>query len=380
MRHRSNFGNPSFSACLVGIMETDSIHQVRSSSAVETASRRRATPDRLEADRKFLPKNDMLTTITHKAMATEFAVILSQADGHLVEPAFEALELLDRIEADLTVYREDSEISQINAAASVQPIPISESTYRLLRRSIAWSERTSGAFDVTAGPLVRVWGFTERRGRKPTAAEIQEAVAVVGYRHVRLHDQDRSVGFDLPGMEINLGAIGKGHALDELTRGLVDRGLRNFLIHGGGSSVIARGDQIAGSGEGWSVGLSHPTKPKKRLAGIRLRNEALSTSGSGKQFFHFRGRRYGHVIDPRTGHPAGELLSLTTVASNATDAEACSTAFFVCGIDAIRSAVDDDESLPRMIGVRSAKRQDGVHVLPFAEFDWVDPPAETNEG
>ena len=124
------------------------------------------------------------------------------------------------------------------------------------------------------------------------------------------------------------------------------------------------------------MGISHPTKPKVRLAGIRLRDQALSTSGSGKQFFHHRGRRYGHVIDPRSGYPAGELLALTSVASNATDAEACSTAFFVCGIEAIEQAATAQNDLPRMIGVRAQSRQDSVQVLPFAEFDWVDKPAE----
>ncbi|QEF97117.1 Thiamine biosynthesis lipoprotein ApbE precursor [Stieleria maiorica] len=328
----------------------------------------------------------MLTTISHHAMAAEFSVILAKSDAHLVEPALEALELLDGIEADLTVYQDDSEISRINAAASDHPVPVSEHTYRLLRRSMDWSEKTAGAFDVTAGPLVRVWGFTQRRGRKPTTAEVRDAAAKVGYRHVILDDDRRSVAFELPGMEINLGAIGKGFALDELADTLTARGLSNFLIHGGGSSVIARGDQIAdgsqdsgsqdSGSQGWAVGISHPTKPKLRLAGIRLHNEALSTSGSGKQFFHHRGRRYGHVIDPRSGFPAGDLLSLTAIASNATDAEACSTAFFVCGIDAIRAAVATDETLPRMIGVRAKIRQDSVEVLPFADFEWVDPPLD----
>ncbi|WP_182867589.1 FAD:protein FMN transferase [Rhodopirellula sp. JC639] len=323
----------------------------------------------------------MLTTISHNAMAAEFSVILAKSDAHLVEPALEALELLDQIEADLTVYQDESEISRVNAAASDHPVSVSENTYRLLRRSIDWSETTAGAFDVTAGPLVRVWGFTQRRGRKPTTAEVRAAAAKVGYRHVKLDDEHRSVAFELPGMEINLGAIGKGFALDQLAETLTARGLNNFLIHGGGSSVIARGDQVSGSQatgnrQGWAVGISHPTKPKLRLAGIRLHNEALSTSGSGKQFFHHRGRRYGHVIDPRSGFPAGDLLSLTAIASNATDAEACSTAFFVCGIDAIRAAVAADETLPRMIGVRAKNRQDSVEVLPFADFEWVDPPLD----
>ena len=139
--------------------------------------------------------------------------------------------------------------------------------------------------------------------------------------------------------------------------------------------MIARGNQVADGEPGWSVGISHPTRPKVRLAGIRLQDEALSTSGSGKQYFHHRGRRYGHVIDPRTGYPAGELLALTAVAGNATDAEACSTAFFVCGLDAIRCATQKDDTLPRMIAIQSEQRQDSAKVIVLSQFDWVDPPA-----
>ncbi|MCO8124289.1 FAD:protein FMN transferase [Stieleria sp. TO1_6] len=320
----------------------------------------------------------MLTTITHRAMAAEFAVILAESDAHLVEPALEALEFLDQIEARLTIYQDQSEIARLNASASRHPVAVSAETYALLQRSNAWSDRTAGAFDITAGPLVRAWGFTQRRGRKPTGQEIDAALARVGYQHLQFDDVKRSVKFAVPEMEINLGAIGKGFALDQLTATLQERGLANFLIHGGGSSVIARGDQVGGSGQGWAVGISHPTKPKLRLAGIRLRDQALSTSGSGKQFFHHRGRRFGHVIDPRTGYPAGDLLSLTVVAENATDAEACSTAYFVAGSEAIAEAVESDLALPAMVGIAAEQRQDSVQVLPFAKFDWIDPPAGTD--
>ena len=319
------------------------------------------------------PKS-MLTTVSHRAMATEFSVILAESSSHLVESALEALELLDRIEADLTIYRPQSEVSRVNAEAGSRPVPVSTATFELIEKSVQWSVQTAGAFDITAGPLVRVWGFTERSGKKPSADQIRDAVAKVGYRHLRLDPDSLSVAFEVPEMEINLGAIGKGFALDELAQTLLARGVEDFLIHGGGSSILAHGNQQADGETGWAVGIAHPTKPKQRLAGIRLNNQALSTSGSGKQFFHHRGRRYGHVIDPRTGYPAGDLLSLTAVAANATDAEACSTGYFVCGTQAIDAASSENDLLPAMIGVRAEDRQDSVSVVPFAEFDWVDPP------
>ena len=325
----------------------------------------------------------MLTTITHRAMACEFVVMLPESDAPRMEAAFVALECLDKIEADLSVYRPDSEISRLNAFGSDHWIRLSQDTFALLCESVRWSRMTGGAFDITAGPLVRAWGFVDRKGNKPSDEIIRQTLENVGFEHLRLRHQDCSVRFDRPGMEINLGAIGKGYALDRLARSLIQEGLENFLIHGGGSSILAHGDQTPASEPaavpgGWAVGIAHPSKPNQRLAGIWLRNQALSTSGSGKQFFHHRGRRYGHVIDPRTGYPAGEMLSLTAVADSATEAEACSTAYFLSSVESLRELSAGKELPARMIAVCAQSRQDSVAVIPLAEFDWVDAPAAEN--
>ncbi|MCC9602709.1 FAD:protein FMN transferase [Stieleria sp. JC731] len=318
----------------------------------------------------------MLTTITHRAMACEFVVMLPPSDAPLIDAAFAALECLDEIEAELTVYQPGSEISKINANAENEWVPVSASTFGLIEQSQLWSQRTDGAFDITAGPLIRSWGFLSRQGRKPNGQEIQDALQKVGHDHLKLRRDDSSVHFERPGMEINLGAIGKGYALDRLAATLTEAGLKNFLIHGGGSSVLARGDQdnLAETRNGWAVGIAHPTKPNQRLAGIRLIDAALSTSGSGKQFFHHRGRRYGHVIDPRTGYPAGELLSLTVVAESATDAEACSTAYFLSPLANLKADSDAGELPAKMLATIAEKRQDAVKVIALSEFDWIDPP------
>ncbi|MEM6470465.1 MAG: FAD:protein FMN transferase, partial [Planctomycetota bacterium] len=284
----------------------------------------------------------MLTTISHRAMAAEFAVMLAPSDASLMDAALGALESLDQIEQALTVYREDSEISRINASAGKEPVRVSESVFELISRSIEWSRESDGAFDITAGPLIDVWGFTRRRGRKPSDEEIRRVIDDTGYRKVKLDESDRSVFLQRAGMRLNLGAIGKGFALDTLAERLADRGLRNYLIHGGGSSVLARGNQSSDV-EGWAVGISHPTKSSMRLAGVRLLDQSLSTSGSGKQFFHFRGQRYGHVIDPRSGYPGGHWLSLTAIADNATDAEAISTACFLSSQEDLEAELFDDE-------------------------------------
>jgi thiamine biosynthesis lipoprotein len=177
-------------------------------------------------------------------------------------------------------------------------------------------------------------------------------------------------------MMINLGAIGKGDALDRLARELTAAGVTDFLIHGGQSSVIARGDQVPGSDLGWAIGIAHPTKPQRRLAGVWLKDQAIGTSGSGKQFFHHRGRRYGHVIDPRTGQPAGDLLSLTVIMTSAADADACATGLFVAGSESAtrlrETAESSVEESISMLAARAGRRQDDVELEPQGEFRWVD--------
>lgn len=343
----------------------------------------RVTTRRGPADQGY--HGALITHVTHRAMATDFVVMLPAAMADKVETVVEALEMLDAIEAALTIYQPESEVSRLNRDGHDRPVKLSASTFSLLQRSILWSQRTGGAFDVTAGPLVDAWGFTRRTGRKPTAAEIDAARDLVGYEKLILDTVDRTAGFSVPGMAVNLGAIGKGEALDRLADHLKSAGVTDFLIHGGNSSLIAAGDQTRGSDSGWAVGLAHPTKPRRRIAGLWLKDMALATSGSGKQYFHYKGRRYGHVIDPRTGQPAGDLQSLTVLMTSATDADAAATGLFVMGRWAIENLAgppdatdvatkDGDWTRSAMILAAAGNRQDDVDVNFHGKIDWIDPP------
>lgn len=313
----------------------------------------------------------LVTQVSRRAMATDFVVMLPPQAADAVEIAFVALEQLDAIEHALTVYRDDSEVSRANQQAAEQPYQLSEPTFALLQKAVAWSQRTDGAFDVTAGPLVEAWGFGQRRGRKPSDEEIAAALESVGYQKLELSAAARTVSMQRQGMSINLGAIGKGDALDRVAAELRKQGLHDFLIHGGNSSVIAAGDLVAGSGVGWAVGISHPTKPKRRLAGVWLKDMALATSGSGKQFFHHRGQRLGHVIDPRTGYPSGDLLALTVIMESAADADACATGLFVAGSEGIHR-FQSESWFPSAVAIRAGDRQDAVEIESHGEITWVD--------
>lgn len=327
-------------------------------------------------------------------MACEFVILIRDAHQQIgprsvADVVLDALESVDAIEQRLTIHNARSEISAVNRAAGEHPVRVCSETFTLLEHAVRLSESTGGAFDITAGPLIDAWGFTTRQGRKPTLEEIGQARALVGMDQLRLDAEAWTAELCKPEMRINLGAIGKGDAIDHLASRLKDAGIRDFLIHAGHSSVLACGNQFeplacenADGAErdepprGWKVGIAHPTKPNRRIAGIWLVDAALATSGSGKQFFHHRGKRYGHVIDPRTGQPAGDMLSISVVTSQAVDADALATGLFVNGRDRAREFAEANGPMP-LIMVAAGTRQDAVDVETVGDWMWVDPPLAT---
>jgi thiamine biosynthesis lipoprotein len=267
------------------------------------------------------------------AMACQFAVILNRTEGkHAASAAIKALDSLESLEQQMTVYRESSDISEINREAHEREVLVERRLFRLLQRAQELSAETGGAFDVTAGPLSKTWGFYRRQGKMPDVDALKATRKSIGYQHCQLDHDASTIRLGKPGVEINLGAIGKGHALDRMSESLKDGGATSFLIHGGQSSVLAMGHGDDDE-HGWVVGLRHPLRPQWRLGEIILRDEALGTSGSGNQFFRHQGTRLGHVLDPRTGWPVEGVLSATVITPNATDADALATAFFVLGYD-----------------------------------------------
>ena len=303
--------------------------------------------------------------LTRRAMACEFEVILNAGEhAGASELAVEALDLVDRLEAQLTVYRDTSELVAINRQAADEPVPVETRLFALLELASRLHAETSGAFDITAGPLTKAWGFFSRRGARPDEPEIQRALAAVGSQYLSLDPSSQTVQFLRPGMELNLGAIGKGYALDRCSEFLDGAGLNSYLIHGGQSSVLARGSQ---SGEGttgsWTIGLGNPVHPGRQLAEIDLFNQALATSGSRVQSFRQDGRRYGHILDPRTGEPAVGMLTSTVIAPLAATADALSTAFYVLGVDRSVDFCQLHPEVGAVLVTRGPNGQSETHLL-----------------
>jgi thiamine biosynthesis lipoprotein len=296
-------------------------------------------------------------------MGCQFEIFLPAGEyPQALEAVLEAFGLAEELEQKLSIFLPESEISRINRRAHEEWVPTSEPVFALLQECTRISEQTEGAFDITASPLWRLWGFARKERVFPSQREISSALQSVGYKKVCLDPDSRSVRFAASGMELNLGAIGKGYALDRMGQLLRQKGIEIFLLTAGYSSVLAssanfthkspddeglRPREPAGktftSGIGgssgtnrpwlWEVGIRDPLRPGRRVAVIKINEGALGTSGSAHQFFRHEGRRFSHVIDPRTGCPVEKILSVTVRAQTAGIADALSTAFYILGPD-----------------------------------------------
>lgn len=283
----------------------------------------------------------LLLHVARRAMACEFQVFFNVGQyANATEAALEALDVIEGLEAQLSVFRPTSEVSRLNALAAEGPRPVESRLFELLQTALELSETTAGAYDITSSPLWKAWGFARHEGKIPTADQLAEARQCVGHQWLHLDPEQRTLYFRQDGVEINLGSIGKGYALDRAGEWLAAAGIDDFLFHGGQSSILARGSEIVDGRvadpahpRGWPVGIRHPLHRNVRLAEVRLRNRALGTSGTENQFFRYQGRRYGHILDPRNGWPAEQLLSATVLAPTAALADALSTAFFVMGAE-----------------------------------------------
>ncbi len=303
-----------------------------------------------------------LVQVGRRAMACEFDVYLNGGEHEAAtEKAIEALDLIDRLEDQLSVYRHRSEVTQLNRLAAQRPVSVEAGLFDLLAEAVSLHKTTEGAFDMTAGPLIEAWGLLRREGRMPTQDELECARQVVGCQ-LELSSDRRTVRFLRPGVQINLGGIGKGYALDRCSDVLTQNGVRDFMIHGGHSSILARGHRKSPQGNGWTVGIRNPLRPDRRLAEITLRDKSIGTSGTGTQHFYHEGRRYGHIIDPRTGQPAEGVLSTTVVAPRATLADALSTAFYIMGVDRVREYCQQHADIGALI-IRSGKQAGAIETI-----------------
>lgn len=243
-----------------------------------------------------------------------------------------AFDEIRRVDLLLSIHKTNSEAAALNAAAGLRTSAPSEELRFVLSTALRIARQTQGAFDPTIGPLAQLWGFIWKEYRLPTQQELTGVLPLVGYDKVKVYTNAGSaeISFATNGMFLDFGGIGKGYAVDCAIHVLQLHGIQNAMVKAGGDLRVIGSPRNKNS---WEVQIEDPSKGGRRIL-VPLREGALSTSGSYENFFEIEGRRYSHIIDPRTGLPIQGIVSCTVVAPTCIESDAYATAFFVLGIEA----------------------------------------------
>jgi FAD:protein FMN transferase len=282
-----------------------------------------------------------MTTVTlaRHAMATRFELVLHGGDAAALRAAGEeALDEIARLEDELSYFRPTSQVFLLNQEAAKHPVRVTPWLFRLLQQARCLSMDSGGTFDITVAPLMRRWGFYTRDGRVPEPQALAEARACVGMNLIELDDACHTVRFAREGVQLDLGSIGKGYAVERAGELLREAGVTSALLHGGTSTLGAPPDAPH-----WLIALDHPSQHETRNTGhgtpppappwatVRLRDQSLSVSAVWGKFFTAADRSYGHIIDPRTGQPAEGALLAAVALPSATESDAFSTMLLTRG-------------------------------------------------
>ena len=272
-----------------------------------------------------------------------------------IDEAFASFAEVDRL---MSNYRDDSELALINRGAAEGAIAVSAPMFSVLDAAFRVSATSSGAFDITVGPLVRLWGFYDRKPHLPTQAELTAVRPLVDYRNLLLDAAHRTVRFARAGVELDLGGIAKGFAVEIAADVLRRRGLGGFIDAGGNQYLL-------GTPPGkrtWTVGIKNPDAPDRVIGVVETGEISVSTSAGYYNFLVANGRTYGHILDPRRLEPSTEALSVTTFSRDGTLADAMSKAAFVLGPKAGLALVDSFPGMSAVIAYRKADTTVGVAV------------------
>ncbi|MGX5201657.1 FAD:protein FMN transferase [Aliikangiella sp. IMCC44632] len=253
----------------------------------------------------------------------EFESANQKLASQLIKDVVGEMERIDRV---MSPYKPNSELTQINENAAKGAMKISQEMFDILARSHYFAELTHGAFDISFSSVGYLYNYREQV--KPTASQIDQLRSAINYRNIQLNPQTQEVFFTDKRVKIDLGGIGKGYAVDRSIQILQRHGIQNAFVNAGGDSrIIGRKNSRL-----WYIGIKHPRNPDKLLANMPLENVALSTSGDYERFFELEGKRYHHIIDPKTGDSAREIQSATIIADDSITADALSTSVFVLGV------------------------------------------------
>ncbi len=270
-----------------------------------------------------------MVTKSYIAMGTACSVSINQKK--VDRAIFDKIEdrLID-IENKMSIHREDSEVSNINKNGFSHPVKVSADTYYVIKTGYYYSKLSNGVFDITVGPIVKLWNVTGENPKIPTEVEITSTLERVGYENILFDDETMSVSLKREGVVIDLGAIAKGYAADEVKNILMEYGIKSAIINLGGN-VFVMGEKE--DGVKWRVGIQNPLKDDNEyIVTIEASDETIVTSGGYERFFKSKGKVYHHIFDTKSGYPKeNDILSVTVVTKSSIKADALSTTLFLFG-------------------------------------------------
>ena len=241
-----------------------------------------------------------------------------------------AISEVKRIENLVSDWIPTTQISQVNQNAGIKPIKVDQEVFDLVERAIKISKLTSGAFDISYASMDKIWKFDGSMKQMPTEEAIKKSVEKVGYQNIILNPKDKTIFLKNKGMKLGLGGIAQGYIADKIKEVLQEKGCTSGLVNVSGD-INTWGKQP--NGQPWTVGIINPMNKNKVFATFILDDSAVETSGSYEKFVVFNGKRYSHIIDPRTGYPATDIISATVFAPKAELADALATSIFVMGTE-----------------------------------------------
>ena len=269
-------------------------------------------------------------------MACVYAI---EAYGHdpaslprIVDEAFDEVDRIDRL---MSHYKADSALSRVNDEAAERPVTVEAELFDLIVDATRYNRDSNGAFDITVGPLMKAWGFFRGEGHVPRDEELEAARRHVGSIHVIANPIDRTIRFSHAGVELDLGGIAKGYAVDRVVRLLRQRQIAAALVSAGGSTIYGLG--APPGRDGWDVEIQDPIDSRKTALTVRLKDRALSVAGGSEKSFEAEGVTYSHIMDPRTGRPVQGVLTVAVLASSGMAGDALDNAFFVLGPEGSRA-------------------------------------------
>lgn len=285
-------------------------------------------------------KNTSPLTRTETLMGTVVKVtIYDSNDPKILDKAFDRVR---EIEKSVSINDSGTILDEVNAYSGLSPVVVDEDTFNIVEKGIKYSDLSNGLFDITIGPLVKLWSIGLPEARVPSQEEIESVLGYINYKDIELNESDNSIFLKKPNMIIDLGGIAKGYTADEVSKVLTENNVNSAIIDLGGN-VYAHGTKV--NGDNWNVGIQNPVSSRGDILGsIKVNNKSIVTSGTYERFIEKDGVKYHHILDPKTGYPySNDISGISIISDKSIDGDALSTSVFAMGVE---KGLEFVESLP----------------------------------